>query len=237
MVRLVRNIILRACKKMLLMNGYYSLDGQAHTSFSQMGEDLILDLIFRDKKKGFYVDVGAYHPKQYSNTYLFYLRGWNGINIDPMPGSMDEFTKIRPRDINLELGVGMSKNEKTYYIFDQPALSGFSTKLSKKRDTESEYRIVRKERIGMFPLKSILEQYMPKKHKIDFLSVDVEGMDYEVLASNDWTRFSPSVVVVEDLTFSLSKPKMSKIYLFLTERGYELVAKNDVSLIFKIKSK
>ena len=73
--------------------------------FSQNGEDLILNRLLENKSNGFFVDVGAHHPVRFSNTYLSYLNGWNGINIDAMPNSMMIFDKIRPRDINIEVGL------------------------------------------------------------------------------------------------------------------------------------
>ena len=57
-------------------------------SYAQEGEDLILyRMIYGKIDKGFYVDVGAHHPKRFSNTYFFYRKGWRGINVEPMPGS------------------------------------------------------------------------------------------------------------------------------------------------------
>src|SRR6186713_1276577 len=79
----------------LLFDKYYSI------SYSQEGEDLILKRFFSEKSGGFYVDVGAHHPKRFSNTYMFYKEGWSGINIDAMPGSMKLFNKVRSKDINL----------------------------------------------------------------------------------------------------------------------------------------
>ena len=81
---------------------YYFFDGYAKKSYSQEGEDLILQRFFEKQAVGFYVDVGAHHPRRYSNTYLFYKKGWSGINIDAMPNSMKRFDKYRPRDINIE---------------------------------------------------------------------------------------------------------------------------------------
>src|SRR5580658_8816405 len=74
-------------------------------SFSQEGEDMILASFFEGKKNGFYVDVGAHHPKRFSNTHHFYIRGWRGINVDATPGSMKLFRRTRPDDINIEAAV------------------------------------------------------------------------------------------------------------------------------------
>jgi hypothetical protein len=94
-------------------------------SWSQEGEDMALRRVFEKEKIGFYVDVGAHHPKRFSNTYFFYRMGWNGINIDAMPGSMKEFDKYRGRDINLELGVAKQEGILNSYVFNEPALNTF----------------------------------------------------------------------------------------------------------------
>src|SRR3989344_4572766 len=88
--------------KILINTWFYDLLGKR--SYSQSGEDMILRSIFDDKKEGFYVDVGAFHPKLYSNTYYFYKRGWRGINIEPNPGAN---FGIRKGDINLKCGIGL----------------------------------------------------------------------------------------------------------------------------------
>ena len=96
--------------------------------YSQNGEDLIINRFLNNKKKGFFVDVGAHHPIRFSNTFLFYKKGWSGINIDAMPGSMKYFNKYRPRDINIEMGVGIKKNRSIFYQFNEPALNTFDSK-------------------------------------------------------------------------------------------------------------
>ena len=91
-------------------------------SFSNEGEDIaLLKEIGPDVKNGFYVDVGSNHPIRYNNMMGFYLRGWNGINIDPLPGSKAEFDRIRKRDINIEMGVATERGTLTYYGFKEPA--------------------------------------------------------------------------------------------------------------------
>ena len=83
----------------------------ARRCYSQEGEDMILQRMFGQRREGFFVDVGAHHPFRYSNTYLFYKKGWRGINIDATPGSMREFEKYRPADINLEVAVSQTPGE------------------------------------------------------------------------------------------------------------------------------
>ena len=98
---------------------------QPNRCYGQDGEDLILNRLLDGQMQGFYVDVGAHHPIRFSNTYLFYERGWTGINIDAMPGSMKKFRKLRPRDINVECGVASSSGKLTFHRFNEPALNTF----------------------------------------------------------------------------------------------------------------
>jgi FkbM family methyltransferase len=195
------------------------------SSYSQEGEDLILQRIFGYKNVGFYIDVGAYHPFRFSNTYLFYLKGWRGINIDPTPGSMKLFNKFRKRDINLEVGISEKEGVLTYYIFNEPALNTFDENLAKKRDGKKGYYIIKELSIKVYPLSKILEEYLPEGQKIDFLTIDVEGKDFEVLKSNDWSRFRPKVVLVEILSSSIEEVFESPIYIFMKENGYSFFAK------------
>src|ERR1700690_3428270 len=100
-------------------------DVYSQKSYSQEGEDLLLDRFVAHIPSGFYVDVGAHHPKRVSNTYLLKCKGWHGLNIDANPGSMRLFKQIRPRDINVEAAVSSTPQELTYYSFNDPALNTF----------------------------------------------------------------------------------------------------------------
>lgn len=232
MMTKIKVFVFKMIRAMLKKKGY-ALDDFARVSFSQMGEDRVLDVLLQDIKSGFYVDIGAFHPKLYSNTYLFYLKGWRGINIDAMPGSMQAFRKVRPRDINIEVPIAKTKKQLTYFMFDQPAINGFSQNLSKSRDKNTSYKIVAKKKLTTYSLKTVLDKYLPSNQEIDFISVDVEGMDLEILMSNDWIKYRPKIVIVEDLDFSIEKAERSRIYNFLLGKHYTLIGKTDVSLIFK----
>lgn len=201
-------------------------------SFSQEGEDIILRRIFDEKKNGFYIDVGAHHPKRFSNTYLFYKSGWRGINIDAMPGSMDLFKMYRPLDINIETPVLREIGMLTYYEFNEPALNGFSKELSESRDGFGVYKIINKIELKGFPLSNIIENNILPPFVIDFLSVDVEGLDLEVLESNDWQRFRPKVVLVEVLTDSIDTIASNSVALFMKKNGYLMYAKSVNTVFF-----
>lgn len=201
-------------------------------SYSQEGEDLLLKRFFENKKKGFYVDVGAHHPKRFSNTFIFYQRGWSGINIDAMPGSMKLFSKKRPRDINLEVPISKESTTLIYFQFEEPALNGFDEQLSLAREQSTDNKIISKKQIQTTTLKEIFEQYLTKTKEIDFLSVDVEGLDLEVLQSNDWSKFRPKMILVECLKTSLSQITHDEVYHFLTQKGYEIYAKTVNTVFF-----
>jgi len=206
-------------------------------SYSQEGEDQILRRIFESRKVGFYVDVGAHHPQRFSNTYLFYKRGWRGINIDAMPGSMHSFNKVRPRDTNLEIGIAELKAQIDYYIFNEPALNGFSHALSQERHVaESPFLIKDVIKVDVLPLREVLEQYLPVGQSIDFMSVDVEGLDFQVLRSNDWNRYRPTYVLAEVLGSSLHEIEQSEIGQFMRDKGYVLYAKCMNTVFFRESS-
>jgi len=208
--------------------------GNYRKSYSQEGEDLILKRLFEKKPHGFFVDVGAHHPKRFSNTYLLYKKGWTGINIDPMPGSMKCFNSVRKKDINLEFGVGLKEEILDYYVFNDPALNGFSSEISEKRSNDNSiFKIEKKIQVNTYRLSTILDTYLPKNQVIDLLTIDVEGMDLEVLKSNDWDAYKPRYIIIEILSLNFSHIKEDEIYDFLTDHNYVIFAKTVNSVIFK----
>jgi len=206
-------------------------------SYSQEGEDMILRRIFDGKRKGFYVDIGAHHPKRFSNTYYFYRQGWLGINIDAAPGSMRAFNKDRPADINIEAPISREKQTLTFYMFDEPALNGFSKRLSEQRSTSGQAcKIIRAIDLETFTLSEILAKHLPNGQLIDFMSIDVEGLDYDVLLSNDWNRFRPKIILVEILNGSLEDLRNHEITKLLNSQGYVLTCKTVRTVFFTLEA-
>ena len=203
------------------------------TSFSQEGEDLVLERFFGARSHGFFVDVGAHHPHRFSNTYLFYRRGWHGINIDAMPGSMAPFRRHRPRDINLEVPVLRQRGLMRYHQFHDPALNGFSAELSQKRVDVHGCELLRVIELEGRPLAEILAEAKPAGvPEIDFLTVDEEGLDLEVLQSNDWARFRPTLVLAELIGSSMATVSSDPVYRFLRAQGYDIYAKTAQTVLF-----
>ena len=207
-------------------------DSWKNASWAQEGEDRILFRIFSGLRSGFYIDIGAHHPKRYSNTYLFYRLGWSGLNIDAMPGSMRSFQRVRPRDINLEMGISLVPGKSKYYIFNEPALNGFSEEVSMERNlSDSAYEIIDVKSIQVEPLSKILDLYLSKDCVINFMTIDVEGLDFDVLKSNDWDKYRPEFVLVEVLKSSFLEITESEISLYLQDKGYSIYA-NCVNTVF-----
>ena len=206
-------------------------------SYSLDGEDMVLRSIFSKKQNGYYVDVGALHPKRFSNTYYFYRRGWRGINVDALPGSMELFKKIRPRDINLELGVSCTGEPMTLFKFNEPALNTFCEKTARKRDGVNQYRQIGTVTVPTITLERLLAQHLPKGQDINFLSVDVENFDLEVLQSNDWSSYRPAVIVVEDLASnSLQEAGYGQIGQFLAKFAYTPCCRTSQSTFFVVEN-
>ncbi|MCP4441160.1 MAG: FkbM family methyltransferase [Aureispira sp.] len=208
----------------------------ANKSFSQDGEDMLLRAFYEGKKnyKGFYVDIGAHHPYRFSNTAFFYKKKWRGINIEPTPSLMGAFQRVRKRDINLNIGISNSNSKLTFYEFNEPALNSFDKDLSKQRDQDSSnnYKIISEKEIQVNCLKDVLEKHLPKNQTIDFFNVDAEGRDLDVLESNDWNKFRPIYVLVEDL-FNAEDSSSSKIYSFMVGKGYRLVGRSKRTFLFE----
>ncbi|WP_205942381.1 FkbM family methyltransferase [Pedobacter sp. SYP-B3415] len=204
--------------------GYKEPEEYLNISFAQEGEDMLLDRILNEKAEGFFVDVGALHPTRFSNTYKFYKRGWRGISIDALPGSMKRFNDVRPRDINLEIPVSDKKEHIPFYVFNEPALNTFSKELAEERNKKEIFYIEKTLNLETQTLSEILERYLPEGQPIDFFTIDVEGFDLQVLKSNDWLRHKPSIVVIET-EISFDRMENSEVYSFLTKLDYTLCAK------------
>lgn len=202
-------------------------------AYSSEGEDLILKRIFDNKTNGVYVDVGAHHPFRVSNTYLFYKMKWTGINIDPMPGSKALFDRYRPQDVNLEMGVSATRQHLTYHIFNEPALNTFSQDKVDEYTQDPKYQVINEKKIETWPLADILDNYLPQGRSIDFLTIDAEGLDMDVLRSNNWQKYRPAYILVESNPFLLSDMHNSELGQFMQQAGYTIFAKTYYTYIFK----
>lgn len=204
--------------------------------YSCFGEDTVINNILNGKKNGFWVDVGAFHPEKYSNTkYFSEYANWTGINVEPNVENFKLFKKRRSKDINLNLGIFTQESELKYFRFVDGLYNTFDEQL--KDDLVAKgVELIDTYKIRVTTLADMLNEHCKGRH-IDFLNVDVENLDLDVLKSNDWNKFIPSVICVEDHEYDASPGAQdSKISAFLKEKGYVLDSKCRYSLIFKHKS-
>jgi FkbM family methyltransferase len=207
------------------------VSGFTQKSYSQEGEDMILRRIFEHQLHGFYVDVGAHHPVRFSNTFFFYKRGWKGINIDCNPGSMNLFNLRRRKDINLEYAISDKFEVLKFHTYDEPAVNTFLPENDEVKD--SKYMLLKTVNIESVTLEYVLSRFAIKQTPIDFLTIDVEGMDLKVLKSNNWNRFRPKVVLVEDISNHGEFESGSTVLQFMQSIEYVLYAKTVNTLIFR----
>jgi len=170
-------------------------------SYAQNFEDVILNRVFKGKTDGFFVDVGVWHPEEDSVTKHFYDLGWSGINVEALPEQHELIARERPRDVNLNVAAGTSKKSVKIHRVAKKNNSREVTGLS---TTSDEYAathrangfVVESVEVPSMKLTEILDRHAGAR-VIDFLKIDVEGAEADVVSSNDWLRWRPVVVVVE----------------------------------------
>jgi len=213
------------------LDDLFDLGKSAQLCYSQEGESLIIDRLFDFRDNGTYVDVGAHHPKRFSNTYDLYKRGWTGVNIDPAPGLQEKFELARPADRFFPVAVSNSDSLRNFFLFDEPALNTFDESLVKEYQ-ECGYTLIDSLLIESRQMSSLLDE-CEFEQPIDLMSIDVEGNELQVLQSNNWDRYHPKVVLVEILGFDLSRAEEFPVHNFMMDLGYILVAKTFNTIFYK----
>jgi FkbM family methyltransferase len=199
------------------------------SSYAQQGEDVIVEGTLKAVENGTYVDVGAYHPTLYSNTYTFYKKGWSGVVIDPNVDMKPLYSLLRPRDVFVNVAVGAESGSRPYYMFADGAYNSFDESRARGWEGSRGLKIKEVRQISFKPLSQILKEQTVTR--IDFLNVDVEGLDLEVLKTHDW-NIIPRVIAVEDETFNPDDPHSNAIYNYLHEKGYVMSGLAGLSMIF-----
>lgn len=193
-------------------------------TYAQHGEDIIAEALLPEAQ-GFYVEVGAFHPVSISNTYLFYRKGWRGIVIDPAPNTARLFQQRRPEDRLIACAVSEMEGERSFDIM--PA--GETNRLGENGGSEkSAGRPLYSIKVPCRRLASLLDEQLPPGRIIDFLTVDAEGHDLNVLRSNDWQKYRPRVIAVEDF----QSPAQSPICQFLSQQGYKPLIASRITRFF-----
>lgn len=177
------------------------------------------------------MDIGAYHPLALSNTALFYKQGCKGINVEANPELHKFFKRYRPKDINLNVGVGTDNNVLDFYVMEDYTLSTFS------RDEMDKMGTMGKKCLHKVPIQVLSIQFIVDKYNKgvfpDFLSIDVEGLDFEIIKTIDFKRSYPKVICVEAAEYSpvgAGKRKEELIH-FLSEQGYLEYANTNLNAI------
>lgn len=204
---------------------------------SNWGVDLIVGNILRNKKKGFYIDVGCHHPLINNNTYILHKQGWRGLNIDLDQSSIEMFKYFRPLDDNKKVALSNKKGFSKLYFFHNRAAKntiykarGKGAKLIKKIETDTLDNVIKNSKLNL--------------KKIDFLSIDVEGNEMNVLKGFNLKKYKPTIVILEFINpkvkefyqHNLLNITSSKIYRYMIRKNYKLVNWVHDDLIFIQKS-
>lgn len=202
-------------------------------SYSQCGEDMIVWFIFTilGRAAPSYLDIGAHHPLTLSNTALFSLLGARGMNIEPDPDLFVRFTAHRPHDINLNVGISETAGELPFFRLSDPTLNTFSAEEAAQMESFNRARIVSRTPVRVEPISALLDQW---KFTPDFLSIDVEGRDLDILRTYDFERHRPTVICAETLQNlpDGSGRKNSALIEFLSTKEFRVYADTYINTIF-----
>ena len=207
------------------------------TSFSQTGEDVIMNFIVEQLRipNLSYLDVGAHHPQYINNTFLFYNKGFRGVNIEPDPFLIDGFTKIRSQDQNLNIGVGFQEQKEIadFYVMSQRTLNTFSAEEAEKNLRSGTYTVEKIIKVPLVPINSIINEYFPTGCP-NILSIDVEGLDFEIVKSLNFKKYRPEVICVETVTYSEDnkETKLNNIIQYISAQDYIIFADTYINTIF-----
>jgi len=212
-----------------------SLGKGPRISFAQSGEDSIVDFVFNTLglSKPSYLDIGAHHPTYLNNTYLLYRKGCKGVCIEPNPALFAKIQGIRKRDICLNVGVGIGlEREADFFVMSSDTLSTFSRETAERYQSYDKQSIDKVIRVPLVPVNNIIKEHF--KDCPDFVSLDVEGMELEVLKTFDFTSFRPAVFCIETLTYSEDKTerKIEEISDLMHTKGYFTYADTYINTVF-----
>lgn len=205
-----------------------------YNSYSQCGEDLIVQYIFklRGIQMPTYIDIGANNPFTINNTAIFYQKGCRGINIEANPNLIKAFITYRPEDINLNIGIGNKEEELDFYIMNDSTLSSFSKEECENYINTGKYHLVETKKINLTTIGYVINKYNDGVFP-DFLSLDIEGLDYEVLKSINFKKSTPKIICVEAAEYSSigAGKRRNDLIDFLTEKGYYEYANTNLNAI------
>lgn len=207
----------------------------ASESFSQAGEDCCIDFLLQQLRitKPSYLELGVCNPIIGSNTYLFYSRGANGVLVEADKTQIDFIKKQRPNDKVINVGISSSgQSEADFYVFELQGYNTFVKEEALHREKNSPYKITRVDKVKLESINAIIANNF--KSYPDLLSIDIEGLDLEVLQSLDYTKYPIPIICAETCTFSEThiKPKNKLIESLMLSKGYMVYADTYVNTIF-----
>ena len=197
--------------------------------YSQFGEDRIIinEILNPNYRNGFYIDVGCFHPKKYSNTYLLHKKkNWNGINIDIEVDKIKVFNIARPGDLNICCPISDKKSKVKVVKRLKYAVNSFIRKGKKREENLIQTKT----------LNEIIEKTKYKKREVDLLNIDTEGHDFKVLKSINLKKYKPKIIIIEAHEKEIKNILKSKIYKYLSKYKYNLRSWSFYSLIFVLKN-
>jgi FkbM family methyltransferase len=202
-------------------------------SFAQFGEDLVASGLLSaiGVEKPTYMDVGAYEPIRSNNTYLFFRRGGRGVLVEPNVALTDKLKRKRPGDTVLAAGIGVDNNPAAdYYVLSDDELNTFDKDQAERLTRETTTKLIKVVKMPLLNINAVIAEHFGGGAP-DFLSIDIEGMDFAVLKSLDFTRFRPKVLCVETIITATFKHNADTLAL-LAEKGYELRGMTHANTLF-----
>ncbi|MDQ6962941.1 MAG: FkbM family methyltransferase [Mariprofundaceae bacterium] len=210
----------------------------AKKSYSQCGEDLIVRYVFDvlgiDKPS--YLDIGAHHPYFLNNTALFFEQGSRGVNIEADPQLIHRFHKDRKEDTNLNIGMATESSVMDFFVMSPPTLSTFSQEEAQRYEQEAGHKITSTISVQVQTFSEVVDSYF-KGISPDFVSLDVEGLDYDILKSIDFSVYRPRVFCIETIVFTKKRSsegagRHDKIDTLMLENNYIKYADTNVNTIY-----
>ena len=207
----------------------------ANFSFSQCGEDMIIDFIFKtiEVTDPSYIDIGANHPFMINNTARLYKQGSIGINIEPSPHYFHLLKKHRTNDVNLNIGIGVADDALDYFEMSSPTLNTFVREEALNYEANEGIKIRKVTKVPVRRLDSVLDEYNEGKFP-DLMSIDIEGMELTVLNTIDFNRHAPKVICIETMSYSSSGrgEKNDQVIDLIKSKGYIVFADTYINTIF-----
>lgn len=227
---------------LLLANKIYNrlFKSNVKPTFSQCGEDVLMQFLIQSlaKKNIQYFDIGTNDPRSSNNTYLLYLKGYRGICVEPNPYFHKKIRNFRPGDVLIKGGLALHEAaEADFYLMDDSVLNTFSFEEVEKMQLMYNRTLKGVIKVPLFTINDIFK----KHHRPGFdilLSVDVEGMDFDIIRSIDFSNYAPVVICIETAEFSnnLDGKKRTEIFDFLYSKNYRLYADTYINSIFLLNS-